>query len=144
MSEHLPECPILEPCCDDEQFPDHGFCGNFVGRCLHCMAECICERLRACEERVIDSGVQRVEALPWDYTDAGHAEALRQATALETPETVAQANYWYRQGQRDAISAAVLRVEAFEYVSTIGVVLASVIPKAAVIAAIDALREDSP
>jgi hypothetical protein len=30
--EHLPECPILKPCCDDEQFPEHGFCGNFVGR----------------------------------------------------------------------------------------------------------------
>lgn len=52
MAEHLPECPILKPCCDDEQFPEHGFCGNYVGRCLHCMAECICDALRACEERV--------------------------------------------------------------------------------------------
>jgi hypothetical protein len=52
MTEHLPECPILKPCCDDEEFPEHGFCGNFVGRCLHCMAECICDALRACEKRV--------------------------------------------------------------------------------------------
>ena len=49
MTEHLPECPILKPCCDDEEFPEHGFCGNFVGRCLHCMAECMCDALRACE-----------------------------------------------------------------------------------------------
>ena len=67
MSEHLPECPILKPCCDDEQFPEHGFCGNFVGgRCLHCMAECICEALRACEARVLEAAVQRVEAIEYD------------------------------------------------------------------------------
>lgn len=52
MAEHLAECPILKPCCDDDEFPEHGFCGNFVARCLHCMAECICDALRACEDRV--------------------------------------------------------------------------------------------
>ena len=53
MTEHLSECPILKPCCGDQEFPEHGFCGNFVGgRCLHCMAECICDALRACEDRV--------------------------------------------------------------------------------------------
>lgn len=63
MSEHLPECPILKPCCDDEEFPEHGFCGNFAGRCLHCMAECICDALRACEERVLDDARKAVAAL---------------------------------------------------------------------------------
>ena len=77
MTEHLPECPILKPCCDDEEFPLHGFCGNYVGRCLHCLAECICDALRACEARVIAAAVQRVEAIAddpesgvdwnWDY-----------------------------------------------------------------------------
>jgi hypothetical protein len=77
MTEHLPECPILKPCCDDEQFPEHGFCGNYAGRCLHCMAECICEQLRACETRVVAAAVLRVEAIAddpesgvdwnWDY-----------------------------------------------------------------------------
>ena len=77
MSEHLPECPILKPCCDDEEFPEHGFCGTYAGRCLHCMAECICDALRACEARVIAAAVQRVEAIAddpesgvdwnWDY-----------------------------------------------------------------------------
>jgi hypothetical protein len=44
-------------------------------------------------------------------TYADHVEALRQATALATPETVVQANYWYEQGQRDALAQAVQRVE---------------------------------
>ena len=42
MADHLPECPLLKPCCDDEEFPEHGFCLNDFGRCLHCMSECIC------------------------------------------------------------------------------------------------------
>jgi hypothetical protein len=42
-------------------------------------------------------------------TYADHVEALRQATALATPETVAQAIYWYSQGQRDALA----RLEAY-------------------------------
>ncbi len=44
-------------------------------------------------------------------TYADHVEALRQATSLATPETVSQALYWYEQGQRDAIAAAVQRVQ---------------------------------
>ena len=66
MTEHLSECPILKPCCDDEEFPEHGFCGNFVGgRCLHCMAECICDELRACEDRVLNAAREAVVALCW-------------------------------------------------------------------------------
>ena len=75
MSEHLPECPMVKPCCDDDGFPD--LCSNSVDRCLHCMAECICDALRACEIRVLAAAVQRVEALAddpnsgvdwnWDY-----------------------------------------------------------------------------
>jgi hypothetical protein len=45
-------------------------------------------------------------------TYADHVEALRQASALATPETVAQANYWYEQGRQDFLKAAVQRVEA--------------------------------
>ena len=60
MTEHLPECPMLKPC--SEEYPEHGLCGNFTGACMHCMAECICYALRACEERAIAAAVQRVEA----------------------------------------------------------------------------------
>lgn len=64
MTEHLSECPILKPCCGDQEFPEHGFCGNFVGgRCLHCMAECICDALRACEERVLNAAREVVEEM---------------------------------------------------------------------------------
>jgi hypothetical protein len=80
---------MFKPCCDEDSFPD--LCGKPVDRCLHCMAECICDRLRACEARVTIAAVQRVEAL--------------------------------------------------EYISTIGVTLSSVVPKAAVIAAIKGDQE---
>ena len=67
MTEHLPECPILKPCCDDEEFPEHGFCGNFVGgRCLHCMADCICDVLLASEARVLNAAREAVTAIKSD------------------------------------------------------------------------------
>ena len=65
MTEHLTECPILKPCCDDEEWPEHGFCGNAIGgRCLHCMAECICDALRACEQRMLAAAREVVVGLP--------------------------------------------------------------------------------
>ena len=86
MTEHLPECPIRKPCCDDEEFPEHGFCGNYAGRCLHCMAECICDALRACEQRV-GAAFHKVraddrkqcEVYARDQFDAGFTEAITQA-----------------------------------------------------------------
>ena len=80
---HLPECPMLEPFSAERK--QHCFCTR-KNPCIHDEMECICERLSACEKRVIDVAVQRVEA--------------------------------------------------FEYISTVGVTLSSVVPKAAVIAAI--------
>jgi hypothetical protein len=47
MTEHLPECP--------SRCTEQAFCG-----CL--WAECICDRLRACADRVTAAAVQRVEA----------------------------------------------------------------------------------
>ena len=84
MTEHLPECPIRKPCCDDEEFPEHGFCGNYAGRCLHCMAECICEQLRACETRVLGEAVQRVETLavnPYYCEDQWHGAETHLVTS---------------------------------------------------------------
>lgn len=87
MTEHLPECPILKPCCDDEQFPEHGYCGNYVGRCLHCMAECICEQLGVCADRVargerarialeIDTLMRRVTRHPNGKPESGYFEGV--------------------------------------------------------------------
>ena len=80
MTEHLPECPILKPCCDDVEFPEHGFCGNFVGRCLHCMAECICDALRACEARV------REDERSNNFTPDDHADGMTEAIARALAE----------------------------------------------------------
>ena len=76
MTEHLPECPILKPCCDDVEFPEHGFCGNFVGRCLHCRAECICDALRACEQRI------REDERSSNFTPDDHADGMTEAFRL--------------------------------------------------------------
>ena len=90
MTEHLPECPILKPWCDDEQFPEHGFrCNLLRGRCLHCMADCICDTIRACEARVIGEAVQRIEALwsldpSWDGTNWNNVLTSALA-AINTP-----------------------------------------------------------
>jgi hypothetical protein len=45
MTEHLPECPVQTK--------------DSVCRCL----PCICDALRACEQRITAAAVQRVEAL---------------------------------------------------------------------------------
>jgi hypothetical protein len=65
MTEHLPECRLGEPC--DIDIAEHGFCSMQVEEqffCIHCMGECICERLRCCEQRTIAAAAQRVAALP--------------------------------------------------------------------------------
>ena len=97
MTEHLPECAVAV-----------ALPGTFTS--------CICEALRACEERVSKAFhvVRRDDMAEWgklsrDQFDAGYAAA---------------------------VIAAVQRVEAYEYISPIGVTLSSVVPKAAVIAAI--------
>lgn len=51
MTDHLPECPLLEPC--DDEVAEHGYCSMQNGVfCIHCQQWCICDRLRACEQRV--------------------------------------------------------------------------------------------
>jgi len=110
--------------------------------CMHCMAWCYCEQLEDAEQRAWLSGQVRmmdeiarciadghrgngsaeddvccqvcleIQCDP-DCAIAVHVEALRQATALATPETVMQATLWYEEGQRDALKAAVQRAEAY-------------------------------
>lgn len=94
MTEHLPECPLLEPCSAD--IPQHGFCSrqnticihcdqNTI--CIHCERECICDRLRACEQRCDEKRQAEVRAwseLSRDNFDDGFAaglDAAREAVA---------------------------------------------------------------
>jgi hypothetical protein len=81
MTEHLPECPMFKPCCDDDGFPD--LCSKPVDRCLHCMAECICDALQACEHRVKD------EALAWAKAREVNGVTWVQAWAQATEVCVA-------------------------------------------------------
>jgi len=74
MTEHLRECPMFKPCCDDDGFPD--LCGKPVDRCLHCMAECICDALRACEQRV------RHDERICNFTPDDHANGICEAFRL--------------------------------------------------------------
>ena len=86
MTEHLPECLLLEPCSAD--IPQHGFCSrqnticihcdqNTI--CIHCERECICDRLRACEQRCDEKRHAEVRAwseLSRDNFDHGFAAGL--------------------------------------------------------------------
>ena len=73
MTDHLPECPLLEPCDDD--VPEHGYCSMQRGAfCIHCHQWCICDRLRACEERVRHEGL----GVCIQHYDAG-VQAAREA-----------------------------------------------------------------
>jgi hypothetical protein len=69
MTEHLPECRLGEPC--DIDIAEHGFCSMQVEEqffCIHCMRECICERLRSCEQRVLDAARDSVAAIfPFEF-----------------------------------------------------------------------------
>lgn len=54
MSEHLPECPVPEM-------------DGLWGLPLHpedAEANCICDRLRACEQRVLNAAREAIAALP--------------------------------------------------------------------------------
>lgn len=68
MTDHLPECPLLEPC--DDEVADHGYCSMQHGVfCIHCQQWCICDRLRACEQRVREDERMQILAtagLSWD------------------------------------------------------------------------------
>lgn len=52
MTEHLPECCVRTDDCKAEP-------------CQRCHAFCICEQLRACEERVLDAARDAVELKTW-------------------------------------------------------------------------------
>lgn len=68
MTEHVPECELLEPCSED--IPEHGYPLSIY--CIHCERTCICDALRACEQRVLDAAVQRVAAVISDIREISH------------------------------------------------------------------------
>ncbi len=62
QTEHLPECPLLEPC--DDEVAEHGYCSMQRGVfCIHCHQWCICDRLRACEARMMATETIEIPAI---------------------------------------------------------------------------------
>ena len=81
MTEHLPECRLSEPC--DIDITEHGFCSMQVEEqffCIHCMGDCICERLRTCEarvlRRVLEAAREVIDDLPAPYKMRGSYETF--------------------------------------------------------------------
>lgn len=99
MSEHLPECDATDCGCTPEEE-----CGP------NCINLCICDRLRAAEQRVRDE-------LPPNGADA----------------------LWYLLGQRKGVQAARDAVEAVAVQSRWGTTSHGLIGKGEALAAIDAL-----
>ena len=63
MRDHKPECVLSDPCSADE--PRHGFCGNSdLSWCMHCEQQCICDRIKRAEDRVLDAAREAVAAVP--------------------------------------------------------------------------------
>lgn len=80
MIDHLPECQLLEPCSADT--PLHGYCSRQNTICIHCERECICDRLRACEDRIKGPLLAIIKAGGKAYAEGwewGRAEALDEA-----------------------------------------------------------------
>ena len=65
-----------------QDVPEHGFCSRQQTWCIHCERECLCERLK-------------------------QAENYARIAVMHTVDVDS-----YEQGQRDAIAAAVQRIEA--------------------------------
>ena len=74
--DHLPECPLVEACNDE--IPEHGYCSMQHGMfCIHCHQWCICDALRACEQRVKRFGrpLWHLKGATWGH-EQGWNEAL--------------------------------------------------------------------
>ena len=66
MSDHLPECGVRKPC---------GVCGNIT------YGVCICDRLRACEQRSYSLGIEVGKHDGWLAGYAAALDAAREAVA---------------------------------------------------------------
>jgi hypothetical protein len=117
MTEHLPECRLGEPC--DIDISEHGFCSMQIEEqffCIHCMGECICERLRACEQRVTQKFQDLFDQQMLDCVthmkqafDGGWEQATAAAVQIvEKLPCKCNEGADYCDGQTDAIAAILM------------------------------------
>lgn len=82
MTDHLPECPWPEKPCGPDHEPMHDRQPLF---CVACLTECICDELRACEQRMLDAAREAVERVSTLFEPLGPAlaaiDALREEQA---------------------------------------------------------------
>lgn len=87
MSGHLPECDWNNACHLYKAVRAEGIIDRTwqkhndhykVGKCVQCGVACICDRLRACEERMRAACISAVEAQPFwiESTDQSDFEVL--------------------------------------------------------------------
>ena len=86
--DHLPECVIAE------------ISAHFISWMID---ECICDRLVACEERVISAAVDRVKNLAKDMSDWSSDET--RAVTDVVPELTADQWIWAQRGVLRTIAA---------------------------------------
>ena len=83
MTEHLPECPMSTK--------------DSICRCL----PCICDALRACEERIIQAESLRLEALHDEMANWSSAETQEALAAF--PELTVDQWMWAQRGVRRSV-----------------------------------------
>ncbi len=119
MDKHLPECRLSEPC--DVDIAEHGFCSMQVEEqffCIHCMGDCICERLRKARDRGYSEAMDDGWGEPIHIEEAVNAAlgAVSQAIkALPAPYKMANdfETYGpYHEGNADFKSLAISVIDA--------------------------------
>ena len=104
-SAHKDLCYLTEPCSQDT--PSHGFCSMQQDEyCIHCMRQCICERLTQAENYAKVAASHSVDV---DSYNEGRREALADAMQI-VEELPCKCNEGadYCDGQTDAIAAILM------------------------------------
>ena len=104
-SKHHDLCFLTEPCDADE--PSHGYCSMEQDRyCIHCMRQCICERLLQAENMARFATMHLTDV---DSYNEGRREGLTDAMQI-VEELPCKCNEGadYCDGQTDAIAAILM------------------------------------
>lgn len=80
---HPPECFLSEPC--HPSLPEHDDLRGELSKCRTCGLPCICDRLRACEQRVLDEAEKIIEDRIHDLATCNkHDDCITRSKGAET------------------------------------------------------------
>lgn len=128
MSDHLPECDWREPCLRDEGHEAANHSTAPGSGCYHCGDFCICDRLRACEQRVAAETISRLDR--WQQHSPLGRKTYEEGVQAARDAVAALAPSW-------AVKFYVPRPSNGEWIGCNGAH-----QQVDVLAAIDALKED--